>query len=127
MNDLYTTELRLMMNLFQPSARVRQKTRRGSRLSRHYEPPKTPLDRLADAHPRNAIHPPAIQTLSALRRTIDPFELSAAIEHKLRSTESTTTAAAFAAPRASAVSGPPTASLSPQRGRAREEKASVAW
>jgi len=117
MNDLYTTELRLMMNLFQPSVKLRQKTRRGSRLTRHYDPPQTPLDRLAASHPRNA-RPPAIQKLLALRQTLDPFELSAAIERKLRSIESTTTARTFGALHpAPAAGGLPTASLSPQRGR----------
>jgi transposase InsO family protein len=120
MNDLYTGELRRMMNLFQPSVKLRQKTRRGSRLTRHYAPPKTPLDRLADYYPRNA-RPPAIAKLLALRETIDPFELSAAIERKLRNTESTTTARAFGGRQASGTSGPPTASLSPQRGRPKQE------
>ena len=113
MNDLYTAELRLMMNLFQPSVKLLEKVRRGSRLTRHYDPPKTPLDRLAGAHPRNAM-PPALRKLLALRQTIDPFDLSAAIERKLRHTESTTTARAFAGRQASRASGPPTASLSPR-------------
>lgn len=126
MNDLYTAELRLMMNLFQPSVKLVEKARRGSRLSRRYDPPKTPLDRLADAHPRNAM-PPAIQKLLALRETIDPFELSAAIERKLRHTESTTTARAFAGRQASGASGPPTASLSPQRGRPKQETTCASW
>ena len=42
MNDLYTAELRLMMNLFQPSVKLVEKVRRGSRLSRQYDPPRTP-------------------------------------------------------------------------------------
>jgi hypothetical protein len=120
MNDLYTAELRLMMNLFQPSVRLVEKVRRGSRLTRHYDQPKTPLDRLADAHPRDAL-PPALQELLALRATIDPFALSAAIERKLRHTESTTAARAFEAHRTPAASRPPTASLSPQRGRPKKE------
>jgi hypothetical protein len=126
MNDLYTTELGRMMNLFQPSVKLRQKTRRGSRLTRHYDPPKTPLDRLADYYPRNAM-PPAITKLLALRQTIDPFELSAAIERKLRNTESTTTARAFGEHQPSGASGPPTASLSPQRGRPTQENTHASW
>jgi hypothetical protein len=125
MNDLYTAELRLMMNLFQPSVKLVEKVRRGSRLTRHYDPPKTPLDRLADAHPRNAM-PPALRKLLALRQTIDPFELSAAIERKLRHTEPTTTARAFDRP-ASGATRPPTASLSPQRGRPNQETPYAAW
>jgi hypothetical protein len=126
MNDLYTAELRLMMNLFQPSVKLVEKTRRGSRLTRHYDPPKTPLDRLADAHRRGGM-PPAIAKLLALRQTLDPFELSAAIERKLRHTESTTIARAFGDRPAAGASGPPTASLSPQRGRPNQETTYAAW
>jgi len=127
MNDLYTAELRRMMNLFQPSVKLRQKTRRGSRLTRHYDSPQTPLDRLANAYPKKAL-PAAIQQLLALRRTLDPFALRAAIESKLRAIESTTTARAFGTQRpAPAPSGPPTASLSPQRGRQEQETSHAAW
>jgi hypothetical protein len=45
-NDLYRNELRLMMNLIQPSVKLRPKTRVGSRLRRVYDTPQTPLDRL---------------------------------------------------------------------------------
>ncbi len=45
-NDLYRQELRLWMNLFLPSVRLIKTVRRGSRLHRVYDVPKTPLDRL---------------------------------------------------------------------------------
>jgi hypothetical protein len=46
LNDLYRNELRLMMNLFQPSVKLIRKERVGSRLRRIYDEPRTPLDRL---------------------------------------------------------------------------------
>jgi transposase InsO family protein len=121
MNDLYTTELPRMMNLFQPSVKLVETVRRGSRLSRRYEPPKTPLDRLADAAP-GGIVPPAVEKLLALRKTLDPFQLSAAIERKVGQTQPTPNATTFEPHRAARSAGPPTASLSPERGRPSQEK-----
>src|SRR6266511_3881122 len=45
-NGLYGREWRLMMNLFQPSVKLLRKVRVGSRLTRKYDRPQTPLDRL---------------------------------------------------------------------------------
>lgn len=47
LNDLYVQELRLYMNLFQPSVKLLRTERRGSHKTRHYDEPRTPLDRLA--------------------------------------------------------------------------------
>ena len=47
MNDLYENEIRLYMNLFQPSVKLIRTERRGSRKTRRYDAPQTPLDRLA--------------------------------------------------------------------------------
>src|SRR5215475_8411820 len=46
LNSLYRNELRLMMNLFQPTVKLESKQRIGSRLRRRYSPAQTPLDRL---------------------------------------------------------------------------------
>jgi hypothetical protein len=79
LNDLYRHELRLMMNLFQPSVKLQRKTRVGARLRRVYDVPQTPLDRLLAAAPN-----PALEELRQLRARLDPFELAATIEQKLR-------------------------------------------
>jgi transposase InsO family protein len=81
LNDLYCNELRLMMNLFQPTVKLAAKKRVGSRLRRTYAPAQTPLDRLA-AHPQ--ADPKRVQTLLHLRESLDPFELSKVIERKLK-------------------------------------------
>lgn len=79
-NDLYRNELRLMMNLFQPSVKLVRKTRVGSRLTRRYDPPQTPLDRLRTS---NVGTSKKVAALLRLRDQTDPFELSRAIERKL--------------------------------------------
>jgi hypothetical protein len=86
MNDLYTRELRLMMNLYQPSVKLRQKERVGTRLRRRYDEAQTPLDRLiAGRHPKTL--PPSVQKLLALRDRLDPFELSATVDAKMAQIE----------------------------------------
>ena len=82
MNDLYTHELRLMMNLYQPSVKLREKERVGTRLRRRYDRAQTPLDRLIAERAIKDL-PPVLQALVALREQRDPFALSVAIEKKL--------------------------------------------
>ncbi len=79
-NELYHNELRLMMNLFQPSVKLLRKVRVGSRLTRVYEPPQTPLDRLLASGQGD---PVKVAALVELRTRLDPFALSAAINRKL--------------------------------------------
>ncbi len=80
LNDLYRHELRLMMNLFQPSVKLRRKVRVGSRLTRVYDPPQTPLDRLRAGKDFNREE---VNRLLQLRATTDPFVLAKTIERKL--------------------------------------------
>jgi hypothetical protein len=80
LNDLYRHELRLMMNLFQPSVKLLRKQRVGSRLQRVYDHPQTPLDRLrACADVDRA----KVNALLRLRATTDPFHLARIIEQKI--------------------------------------------
>ena len=83
LNDLYRHELRLMMNLFQPTVKLESKRRVGSRLRRRYSPAQTPLDRLLACAGEDLL--PKAQQLRALRDTLDPFALSKTIERKLQS------------------------------------------
>jgi hypothetical protein len=82
MNDLYSQELRLMMNLYQPSVKLREKERIGTRLRRRYDAPQTPLDRLVAGRDTKSLTAP-LKKLLALRERLDPFALSHAIETKL--------------------------------------------
>ena len=78
-NDLYRNELRLWMNLFQPSVKLLRKTRLGSKLRRKYSPAQTPLDRVL----ASGIDPDRAAALQALRQRLDPFELARTIDRKL--------------------------------------------
>jgi len=80
-NDLYRNELRRFQNLFLPSVKLARKERVGSRLRRRYEAPQTPLQRLEASR---AADPVPVAELRRLRARLDPFELSASIEAKLK-------------------------------------------
>lgn len=80
MNDLYACEWRLMMNLFQPSVKLQSKVRTGSRLTRRYDAPQTPLDRLLKARCGD---PQKIAALLKHRQVTDPFALAAMIQRKV--------------------------------------------
>jgi len=80
LNDLYRHELRLMMNLFQPSVKLLRKERVGSRLKRIYDRPQTPLDRLRACRGADRAK---VNELLRLRATTDPFELARAIDKKI--------------------------------------------
>jgi len=87
MNDLYRTELRLWLNLFQPSAKLTKKVRVGSQLRRRYDLPRTPLDRLGAGQTAEATGEATAcaqpTALVKLRQGLDPFELSRQIDRKL--------------------------------------------
>jgi transposase InsO family protein len=80
MNDLYRHELRLGMNVFQPSVKLLRKVRVGARLRRVYDAPQTPLQRVQASGEGEA---EALARLQAQQASLDPFELHRRIEEKL--------------------------------------------
>jgi hypothetical protein len=80
MNALYENELRLWMNLFQPSVKRQRVVRKGSRRTRIYDKPQTPLDRLLSF---DLPDKRKLLELKTLREKLDPFELSERITQKL--------------------------------------------
>jgi transposase InsO family protein len=84
MNDLYRNELRLWLNLFQPSAKLMKKVRVGSKLCRRYDLPRTPLDRLQAEQEEEPTTSTQLAALVKLRQGLDPFELSRQIDCKLQ-------------------------------------------
>jgi len=80
MNDLYGHELRLWMNMFQPSVKLVRKVRVGARLRRVYEAAQTPLQRVQASGEGEA---EALARLQAQQTSLDPFELHRHIEEKL--------------------------------------------
>jgi hypothetical protein len=80
MNDLYRHELRLWMDVFQPSVKLVRKVRVGARLRRVYEAARTPL---ALVQASGEGEPQALARLQAEQASLDPFELNRRIEEKL--------------------------------------------
>jgi hypothetical protein len=80
MNDLYRHEWRTMMNLFQPSVKLRRKKRVGSRLTRQYDAAQTPLDRLSGPKLGEVAQ---VHALKEHRACQDPFQLATTIERKI--------------------------------------------
>ena len=64
--------LRLYTNFFQPSMKLREKIRIGSRVTRRYDPPMTPYQRILE-HPAITSH--TKRQLSALYETLNPAHL----------------------------------------------------
>jgi hypothetical protein len=114
MNDLYDHDLGTMMNLFQPSVKLKERRRVGAKLTRRYEPARTPFDRLLDAYKGRPL-PGEVRALAALRDRTDPFELARALHQQLERI-------ARIRPGIEPVRDEPSARrpapLSPQRGRA---------
>lgn len=82
MNQLYQGDLRLMMDLYQPSVKLVEKERTGSKLRRRYDTAQTPLDRLV-AHLGSKTLPLSAQRLRDQRQLLDPFALSQSIEQQM--------------------------------------------
>ena len=80
MNALYRNELRVFLNYFQPSVKLVERTRVGSRVRRKYDRPKTPFERLVEL---GVLAEAQIDAMNAERARLDPFALSTAIESKV--------------------------------------------
>ena len=80
MNELYGNELRLMLNYFQPSVKLIERRRVGSRVRRVFDKPKTPFERLIEL---NVLSSDRLAAMRAERDAVDPVALAAAIEQKV--------------------------------------------
>lgn len=80
MNEFYRGELRLMMNLFQPSVKLKRKERVGSRIRRHHDDPRTPMARFAAS---GKLYAEKAEQLRRARLELDPFDLSDVIDRSL--------------------------------------------
>lgn len=78
-NHLYD-RLLIFQNLFQPSMKLQSKIRKGSRVTRHYDQPSTPLQRVFKSQKKTLSQ---IQGLKSLLQNTDPFELSGRIDQQL--------------------------------------------
>lgn len=78
-NDVFD-DLRIFQNLFQPSMKLFKKIRKGSRLIRRYDKPRTPFERVLECNEADALKTKKLQDIY---RFTDPFELSQKIDRKL--------------------------------------------
>jgi hypothetical protein len=78
-NRLYE-DLRIFQNLFQPSMKLQCKIRKGSRLIRRYDTPRTPFERVVDSQQAD---PHKLAVLKRTLKSTDPFELSGRIDRQL--------------------------------------------
>ena len=80
MNDLYA-DLRVLNNLFRPSMKLIKKVRRGSRVIRRYDVPRTAFQRVVECP--QAL-PDKIQELRRVKQSTGPFSLAERVDQKLR-------------------------------------------
>ena len=81
LNELYTTEWRLLLNFFIPSVKLIDKSRQGSKIIKKYDQPKTPFQRLLESPD---INPAIKRQLQAQFDSCDPFLLQEQIKTKLK-------------------------------------------
>lgn len=80
MHDLYTHELRLYKNFFQPVMKLTEKIRIKGKIHRKYDIPKTPYQRVLESPFVPELNK---QELRALYQTLNPAELKRTIDRKI--------------------------------------------
>jgi hypothetical protein len=81
LNELYTSEWRLLLNFFLPSMKLKEKSRQGSKIIKKHDRPQTPLQRILDSpHVDEAIK----QQLREQVQALNPFQLKEQILQKVQ-------------------------------------------
>ncbi|MFO7445404.1 MAG: ISNCY family transposase [Ignavibacteriaceae bacterium] len=80
LNQIYTNYWSLFFNFFIPSSKIISKQRIGSKIIKKHDKPKTPVDRLLESYD---IPISKKNKLLALRKTLNPFTLQAAIQSEI--------------------------------------------
>jgi len=80
-NDLYDNELRLFINFFQPTMKLKKKTRIGAKYKREYDQAKTPYQRIMEC---DDVPQEDKEKLSKLYKTLDPVKLRRMINKKIK-------------------------------------------
>lgn len=81
MNDIYKNEWNLLHNYFIPQIKLIEKIRFGGKIKKKYDKPKTPYQRILDSAD---IDIETKQELVTRYRNLNPFELKARLEEKLK-------------------------------------------
>jgi len=79
-NDLYDNELRLFINFFQPTMKLKKKTRIGSKYKREYDQAKTPYQRVLES---KEISQEEKDKLISVYEKLDPVKLKKSINRKI--------------------------------------------
>lgn len=79
-NDLYSNELRIFQNFFQPNYKLKEKIHIGSRRLRRFEIPKTPSQRLKNSP---VVSTQIIEAFETNALSFDPFSLQRTIQNKI--------------------------------------------
>ncbi len=80
-NDLYDNELQLFLNFFQPTLKLKEKLRLGSKYKRIYDKAKTPYQRVLECAD---ITQEKKDKLTALYSSLDPVKLKKEIDRKIK-------------------------------------------
>ena len=80
-NKLYTKHWSLLQNHFQPTLKLKKKTRINSKYYKTCEYPKTPFQRIRESPD---IQPETKQSLQNIHQTLDPFKLKQQIDRRLK-------------------------------------------
>jgi hypothetical protein len=80
MNEIYRDYWNPLHNFFLPSMKLKEKERNGARITKRYEDPKTPYERLMLAP---NLSEEKKQELTKRFKSLNPFELKAGLEHRL--------------------------------------------
>jgi hypothetical protein len=81
LNELYTTEWRLLLNFFLPSVKLVNKQRAGSKTIKTYDVPKTPFQRVLESL---EIPNPIKEQLRSQLKALNPFILQQTIKKKIK-------------------------------------------
>jgi hypothetical protein len=81
LNELYTTEWRMLQNMFIASVKLISKERIGSRIVKRYDKPKTPVQRCLESPD---ISKAQKKRLRELLVNLDPFELQRRVSRKIQ-------------------------------------------
>ena len=80
LNQLYTTEWNLYFNFFNPSVKLIEKHRKGSKITKKYDSPKTPLQRLLES---KHIEDKMKIKLKQQYEKLNPFKLQKQMKRKI--------------------------------------------
>jgi len=81
MNELYTSEWRLLLNFFIPSVKLIEKVRQGSQIIKKHDSAKTPFQRILESPD---INPQTKRQLQARFDSSDPFHLQEQVKIKIK-------------------------------------------